>query len=110
MPKEDPPGAAPGVAQDLSGPKSNFASRITTLAADILTLAQRCDEAAAVYFAGGFNSGGANPIVQDDIVGENSHLAVSTITGVITAAQAITTATPQGTRDNLRKAMRTPDF
>lgn len=100
----------PGAAQDLAAKKTDFISKLIFLSGDLLTLARRCDEAAAQYFANTFNSGGANVITQNDIVGTNIHLAVTDVTNAITAAQAMTTAMTPGTRDNLRKMLGTPDF
>lgn len=108
MPEERIP--PPGAIQDLSGKKSDFIGSLVELAGDIMAVAKRCDEAAAFYFANTFNTGGANVITQNDISGANAHLTVTDVTNMITAAQAITTATPQGTRDNIRKALKGKTF
>jgi hypothetical protein len=105
-----PEDAMPGLAVDLSAKKSDFISRIVFLAGDLLTLAHRCDEASAQFFANQFNGGAANEISQNDIVGANTHLTVADVTSVITAAQAVSTALSSGARDNLRKVLGTPDF
>lgn len=96
--------------QSFSAKKSDFAGAARQIAARILDLARDCDEFASFYFSNTFNSGAAQAIVQDDLVGGNLHLTPAVIGDVVTAAQAVSTAITSGHRDNMRKAIEKPSI
>lgn len=97
------------MAQDVSAKRVDFATQLTTAAADILALKRKLDELNSAYFANAFNSGAANAFTQAHLDGTVvlQHLTPTAIGDVITTIQALQTALTQGHMDNLRKAVRT---
>ena len=91
--------------QDLTAVKTDFATHVGTVATSLLLMKQKVDEMVSRYFAMTFQVSGAAQIVQADLTGTNAYLSPAIITNFITACQAIQTAMPQGTVQNLQQAI-----
>jgi hypothetical protein len=85
--------------------KANVAQQYVSLAAELLRVAEQCDNLVAGYFAEGFNAGPNTFGDADFDTGPNTQLTAAKITAFITAMQAVQSALPAGVRDNLRKML-----
>lgn len=94
MPKEQSPlegeivpGEFPGAAQDFSLVKQSFLTALVAFSSDMLSLVRRADELSAFYFANGFNTGGANQFVQNDVPVNQAWLTPTIITNAVAQVQ-----------------------
>lgn len=98
----------PGVGQDLSATKLNFASTAQQLATDLIAIQRRCNEFVAFYFDNLLNSGAANAYVQADLVGAVANMTPAIVGNVVTAATGIRDTITAGIITNLHQAVTKP--
>ena len=92
--------------QNLSAKKSDAMSEGVRLARQILVTVADAAEWVQNLTSNGFQQGGANAIVQNDIVGENVHLTPALVQQLRTAANAMLASLNDGQKDNLRQAAK----
>ena len=94
---------------NLSAKKSDYISGVGAFSTKLLALAVDADELAAFQADNGFQSGGANAIVDADAVGANAHLTAAQINAVMTVAGAFSSAMTAARRTTLRQANAKPN-
>lgn len=96
------------MALDLSAKKSNFISSAVDFSEALLALTRSGEELAAYQAANGFQSGGANAVVDADCVGNNAHLTAATVNAVVTIAGQLGTSVTTAMRNTMRQTDRLP--
>lgn len=94
---------------DLSAKKSDYISAAISFAERLLDLTKDGEELAAYQTANGFQSGGSAVLVDNDIVGANTHVTAADVNAVVTIAGQLGTAVTAAMRNTMRKASRQPN-
>lgn len=98
------------MAQSLEQKKSDYLSRVVEFSEEMMQLFQKAEELAAYRADNGFQTGGANPIAEADIVGANAHLTPVVVDEVVQVGAAFVGMMTLPRRASLRKANRMPQF
>jgi hypothetical protein len=77
------------MAQNLANKKTDYASHVGALATLVLQLKPKIDAMVSDYFGEGFNSTGAAPIIQTDLVAPNDYLTPAIISTFVTNLQSL---------------------
>jgi len=67
--------------------KTQYAGQIRATATKLAQVANEAEDIVSIYFDRGYNSGGASPIIDDDVASEN--LTAANIASFITLAQQL---------------------
>lgn len=94
------------MAVDLSRKKSDAISNLVIYARTGITTAAQIAELVAFITDSGFLSGGANPVVDADFVGDNQHMNAADFNAAVTSLATLALST--GNRTTLRKASKSP--
>lgn len=94
---------------DFTAKKSDFLSKATTFAEQLLRITRDAEELALYQTDNAFQAGGANAIVDADATGANAHLTAAMVNAVLTVAGQLAGAMTAPRRATLRQASRLPD-
>lgn len=94
------------MAVDLSKKKSDAISQLVTYSRTAIQVTAQIAELVGFITDSGFLSGGANPIVDADFVGDNVHINAADFNAGVTAINTVALST--GNRTTLRKVSKSP--
>lgn len=93
------------MAQNLANKKTDFATHIGALATTLIKESPQINTLVSDFFGEGFNSTGAAPIIQTDLVAPNDYMTPTVISNVITILQSLQTVLTPTVLQQLEQAM-----